>query len=109
VREADGLAMSSRNVYLTEAERAQAPALHAGLQHAAAQARQGERDPAALRSAVLEFWRERLPLGEVDYLEFVDPDAVQPLPILDRPFLVAAAVRLGRARLIDNLLTEPAP
>jgi pantoate--beta-alanine ligase len=107
VREADGLALSSRNVYLGPAERAQAPELHAGLLHAAALARAGQRDAAALKAAIAAHYAEHVPAGEVDYIEIVDPENVQPVATLEGPALAAVAVRLGRARLIDNELLHP--
>lgn len=104
VREADGLAMSSRNVYLGEAERAQAPGLQQGLKHIAALADAGERDAATLKQALADFYAEHVPGGEVDYIELVDPDAIVPVDALTGPTLAAVAVRLGKARLIDNLV-----
>lgn len=104
VREADGLAMSSRNVYLTPEERGQAPELRRGLQLARDRARGGELDAAKLRQAVLEYWASHLPLGRLDYLSIVDADTLQPLEQLNGNALMAAAVRLGKARLIDNIL-----
>lgn len=104
VREPDGLAMSSRNVYLTAEERAQAPQIRAGLLLVRERYAAGERDPAALRRVLADHLARRLPLGEPDYLEFVDRDSIRPQAAADRRTLAAAAVRLGRARLIDNLL-----
>ena len=107
VREADGLALSSRNVYLGPAERAQAPGLHAGLLHAAALARDGQRDAPTLKAAIAAYYAEHVPAGEVDYIEIVDPENVQPVAALEGPALAAVAVRMGRARLIDNELLRP--
>lgn len=104
VREPDGLAMSSRNVYLSPEERAQAPQIRAGLLLVRESYAAGERDPDALRQVLARHLAERLPLGEPDYLEFVDRDGIQPVPAADDRTLAAAAVRLGRARLIDNIL-----
>ena len=104
VREPSGLALSSRNAYLTDAERTMAPALSAGLNEAKRLTDAGESSSAALREAVLAFWRGHLPLGEVEYLSIVDPDNLQALDTITGSALIAAAVRLGRARLIDNLL-----
>jgi len=107
VREADGLALSSRNVYLGPGERAQAPELHAGLLGAAALARAGQRDAAALKAAITAHYAAHVPAGEVDYIEIVDPETVEPVATLTGPALAAVAVRLGRARLIDNELLHP--
>lgn len=106
VREADGLALSSRNVYMTVAERAQAPQLHKGLELARALARQGERNAGILRDAVLRYWAENLPLGRLDYLSVVDAESLEPLDTLNGRSLMACAVRMGKARLIDNILLE---
>ncbi len=106
VREADGLAMSSRNVYLSPEERVQAPRMQQGLQLAAAELRKGQRDTAALAQLVREFYAREIPLGETDYLEFADPDTLHPVSVVSGPVLAAVAVRFGKARLIDNLLIE---
>ena len=103
-READGLAMSSRNVYLTPDERAVAPQIRAALLAAREAAAEGETDVARLRELVLRHWKEHLPGGEVDYLEIVHPESLEPLESVDGPALMACAVRLGKARLIDNIL-----
>ena len=102
VREADGLAMSSRNVFLNAEERAVAPRIYAALLAVRARARSGELDVARLESA-LHADLAAIPGGRVDYARIVDDDRMQPLPRLDRPALCAVAVFLGRTRLIDNL------
>ncbi len=104
VREADGLALSSRNVYLTPEERAQAPHLQKGLALAAGMAAKGETAPADLARAVRAYWAAHMPLGREDYLSFVHPDSLAPATDAATPTLAAAAVRFSRARLIDNLL-----
>ena len=101
VREADGLAMSSRNAYLSPAERTRALALGRGLEAARARWAAGERGADALREAV----RAQLRAAEVreDYVELVDPATLEPLPRAeqaDARLLVAGFV--GRTRLIDN-------
>ena len=106
MREADGLAMSSRNVYMTEAERAQAPQLRQGLELARRLAAQGETSAALLRDAVLRYWAEHLPLGRLDYLSVVDADSLEPLDTLNGRGLMACAVHMGKARLIDNILLQ---
>lgn len=107
VREPDGLAMSSRNAYLTAEERGQAPSLHKGLEAAGTWIRQGERRPAHLLERVTDFYSEYLPAGRLDYFEVVDPDSMQPVSVITRPVILAAAMHLGKARLIDNLLVDP--
>lgn len=108
VREEDGLAMSSRNVYLTSEERAQAPQLYMGLEHGAALLASGERDMDALDRAVKAYYADHLNLGRLDYLEFLDPDALTPDPDPSR-VLMAVAMHLGKARLIDNLVASATP
>ncbi|MBD5626913.1 MAG: pantoate--beta-alanine ligase [Desulfovibrio sp.] len=103
-READGLAMSSRNVYLTPEERAAAPQIRAALLEAREAAAAGETDVARLRELVLARWREKMPAGKPDYLEIVHPESLEPLESVDGPALMACAVKLGKARLIDNIL-----
>ncbi len=104
VREADGLAMSSRNVYLSPAERAQAVALSRGLRAARAALAKGERSGARVARAVREVWR-RFPLVRADYVAVVDAATLEPLRDVRtaRRVLVAVAARVGPARLIDNL------
>ena len=103
VREPDGLALSSRNIYLTPEERAQAPALHAGLQAAVAAFENGVRDASALRAVV----RDQLaaqPLAEIDYVSLADSETLAELDgLIKPPALLSLAVRFGAARLIDNV------
>ena len=102
VREPDGLAMSSRNSYLTAEQRMQAPLLHRALQAGLSSFAAGERDAHALCRTV----REVLTL-EPDYVSVADRDTLEELPRVERPALLSLAVRLGRTRLIDNVLLEP--
>ena len=105
VREPDGLAMSSRNAYLTDTERGQARALYAGLLEARHLARAGNRGAARLRAAARERI-EKEPLLELEYLELVCAETLEPLDRLDRRAVLAAAVRVAGTRLIDNLPLE---
>jgi pantoate--beta-alanine ligase len=102
IREADGLAMSSRNVYLTAEERAVAPHIQKGLCLLEDLVRTGEADAARLRGAVEDYYREHIPTGQLDYLELVDPVTIQTAEQVRSDVLAAVALRLGRARLIDN-------
>ncbi len=102
-REPDGLAMSSRNVYLNPEERAQALCLRRALEIAERRYAGGERDAARLRAAVAAEIA-RAPLARVEYIEIVDDDTLEPVTALTRPALVALAVFIGRTRLIDNLV-----
>ena len=103
VREADGLALSSRNVYLTREQREQAPTLRRALARAEALYAAGEREAAVLRAALLTELA-RAPLGNVEYAEIVDLENLQPLTRLEQPALLALAVRFGATRLIDNTI-----
>ncbi len=102
VREADGLAISSRNVRLTTEARAQAPALNRALQVALAAVEAGERNAVRLQEAIREVLAGAL-LGEVDYVEIVDAADLTPLELLHGTCLIALAVRFGPVRLIDNV------
>lgn len=106
IREPDGLAMSSRNSYLSRLEREQATSLYRGLRKAREIAREGETDPAALRSEV-RAEIESQPLMSVQYVELVDPRNMSLLERLDRRGLLAVAAFAGRTRLIDNILVDP--
>ena len=103
-READGLAMSSRNRYLTPGERRVAPALHGALLAAAGALRQGERDYVALQHAGMENIRSAGMAPE--YFEVRRQGDLAAPQAGDRNLVVLAASKLGRARLIDNLLVE---
>lgn len=105
VRETDGLALSSRNSYLSAAERAQAPALHAGLQAARRRFDSGERSVAALRETI-RATIESQPLARVEYVEVVDAHELSAVERLEsgHPALAAVAVHFGHTRLIDNCL-----
>ena len=100
-READGLAMSSRNGYLTPEERALAPQVYAHLQQARDAITGGERDYPALQQRLAASLNQ---LGfQVDYLTVVNADTVSPATPQDTDLRVAVAARLGRTRLIDNI------
>lgn len=101
-REPDGLAMSSRNVYLTPDERAAAPVVYTALRAGAAAIGAGERDPAAVRDLMAGII-EAEPLAELDYTEVVDADSFTVPDPLAGTLRLLAAVRFGRARLIDNV------
>ncbi len=107
VREPDGLAISSRNAYLTQEQRLQAPALYAALRHAQAWVRRETPAAAEVIQAIRADLAEHAPLGEVDYVQLVDPETLEDVETTDRPVVTALAVRFGKARLIDNLRIEP--
>jgi pantoate--beta-alanine ligase len=102
LREPDGLAMSSRNVYLTPDERAAAPVVYTALRSGAAAIAAGERDPATVR-ALMASIIEAEPLARLDYAEVVDADSFTVPEPLSGNLRLLAAVRIGRARLIDNV------
>jgi pantoate--beta-alanine ligase len=101
VREPDGLAMSSRNAYLTDGERRAATALSRGLHAAAAAVVEGERSAAAVRDLVVAAIACE-PLLALDYAEVVDAASLEPVSRVAGTVLVAVAVHAGRARLLDN-------
>ncbi len=103
VREADGLALSSRNAYLTKAERAAAPGLHAALLGAADRIRAGERRAATIRDLIAAAVVAPL---ELEYVEVRDAGDLVAIDQLAGAFVVAVAARLGRARLIDNIVVD---
>ncbi len=106
VREADGLAMSSRNVYLTPEQRAQAPTLRRALLAAEDMVAAGERRAAAILARVEEVLAEAT-LGRIDYVEIVDTDLLQGVEAVEGESLLALAVFFGATRLIDNTLLRP--
>jgi pantoate--beta-alanine ligase len=104
VREADGLALSSRNVHLSDAERAAAPALYRALQRAAQVYEAGEREPAVLRAAARSVL-VREPLLSIDYIALNDPANLHGIhTAVETPLLLSIAALAGKTRLIDNCL-----
>ncbi len=107
VREPDGLAMSSRNQYLSAEERSQAACLSRALAAAAARAAEGVTAAETLCAAA-RIVMARQPAVRIDYVELVDPRTLAPLPVLERPGRLCLAAYVGRARLIDNAELRPA-
>jgi pantoate--beta-alanine ligase len=103
VREPDGLAMSSRNKYLSPGDRRQALCLRRSLDVVEALVQAGERSVPELKAAVLAILGE-VPGLVIDYVAFVDNETLQPVSRIQRPVLMALAVRLGGTRLIDNTI-----
>jgi pantoate--beta-alanine ligase len=101
VREPDGLAMSSRNVHLSPAERAAAPVLRRALEAARRRWVSGERSGDALRS-VMRSVIDAEPLATPDYVSVADGVTLRELDRIERPALLSLAVRFGSTRLIDN-------
>ncbi|HLI28897.1 MAG TPA: pantoate--beta-alanine ligase [Chloroflexota bacterium] len=106
VREADGLALSSRNAYLTPEQRARATALYRALCRARALLADGERSGPVLEAAMREVLLA-VPGLRLDYAAVVDAATLEPLAVVDRPARALVAARLGDVRLIDNLALRP--
>jgi pantoate--beta-alanine ligase len=103
LREADGLALSSRNVYLSADERQSASALYRALQAAGAAYDAGQRDPSALRAAALDVLADSG--GVVEYVALNDPRTLAPIETAqETPLLLSLVVRYGKTRLLDNCL-----
>ena len=108
VREPDGLAMSSRNAYLSAEERAAAPVLHRSLERARELLLGGERRAGILIGEMRKLV-EAEPRARMDYIEAVDAATLSPLALLSGRVLLALAVWVGSARLIDNMLIDISP
>lgn len=106
VRERDGLAFSSRNAYLSPAERGEAVALAHGLEEARSSLEAGERRAARLIARIRSIWK-RYPRVREDYVAVVDAGSLEPVRTVKRRVMIAVAARLGRTRLIDNFEWEP--
>jgi len=105
IREKDGLAMSSRNVYLNQEERKQALVLWQSLNHCKTLIEKGERNAAKLKDEIENMIRGK-PLARIDYVSIVDAETLEEVDILKSKTLVALAVKFGKTRLIDNILVE---
>jgi pantoate--beta-alanine ligase len=103
VREADGLAKSSRNVYLSEQERKEAPVLYASLQKAKALIEKGERNVETIRQAIITEISTKTS-GTIDYVDIYSYPDLKPLDKLAGNIIIAIAVRFTNARLIDNIV-----
>ena len=108
VRDEDGLALSSRNAYLSGEERKAARVLHRALVAARDELAAGTRDAVQVQN-VMRRIIEAEPLAAVDYAEIVSADTFEPVVRVARPCYAVLAVFLGKTRLIDNLFIEPAP
>ncbi|RSL15519.1 pantothenate synthetase [Edaphobacter aggregans] len=108
VRDADGLALSSRNQYLSPEERTRALALSRSLGNATAQASKGTHDASQLKSAILQDLQST-PTLKIDYVEIVDPTTLEPIADLQAGALIAVAAWIGKTRLIDNALLSATP
>jgi pantoate--beta-alanine ligase len=105
VRESDGLAMSSRNVYLSPRERQAATILFKALTLARQLRQGGEKDAEKIRRQMTGLIG-REPLAQIDYVSIADAETLEELGLIDRPAVVSLAVRIGKTRLIDNMPLE---
>jgi len=105
VREGDGLAMSSRNIYLSLEERQAATILFKTLTLARQLGRSGEKDAEKIRQQMTSLIQKE-PLARIDYVSIADAKTLEELNLLDRPALASLAVRIGKTRLIDNMPLE---
>ena len=103
VREPDGLAMSSRNTYLSPPERSAATVLYRALMRAQELHLEGEQDAEVLRAAMWDVLASER-LARADYVSVADPETMEELMLADSDVMVSLAVRIGRIRLIDNIL-----
>jgi pantoate--beta-alanine ligase len=106
VREPDGLALSSRNVYLSNEERKQAPALSHALSVARAMILEGRRESARLEAAMRRAIEAEAPLARIDFVTVADIATLTPISTVERDTLIALAVFFGSTRLIDNLIVR---
>ena len=103
VREPDGLAMSSRNAYLNPAERESAPCLYRAMTRAAQMVKEGVVDTRKIIEKSAEFIEGYAGM-QIDYIAMVDPETLEDVTRIDRPVQMALAVKVGKTRLIDNML-----
>ncbi|MBZ4686497.1 MAG: PanC [Clostridiales bacterium] len=105
VREEDGIAMSSRNLYLNDEERKAARILYRSIQKAQQKVQEGERDVNSLKGAVIDMISSE-PLAKIDYVELLTYPELEEKDVLEGKMLLALAVKIGKARLIDNAILE---
>jgi pantoate--beta-alanine ligase len=105
VRESDGLAMSSRNIYLGPGERQAATILFKALTLARQLWRGGEKNAEKIRRQMTSLIQKE-PLAQIDYISIADAETLEELNLIDRPALASLAVRIGRTRLLDNMSLE---
>lgn len=106
IRETDGLAMSSRNTYLSSKQRMSALALNASLKKAQELVEDGVKDTAKIIDKTAKMIRS-FPGTEIDYIAICDPETLEDMETIDRPARMALAVKVGKARLIDNRSLKP--
>jgi pantoate--beta-alanine ligase len=106
VREKDGLAMSSRNVRLSPSQRASALCLYQSLKKAKETINGGETDPKKIIASASALIQSH-PETEIDYIKLCDPDTLDDVAVINRPVLMALAVKVDTTRLIDNMILSP--
>ena len=106
VRDADGLALSSRNAYLTAEQRAAAPVIYRALSRSGELWREGQGAAELLRIAVRSILEEEPLIEDIDYVSVADAATLEELERVDGPVMVSVAVRMGQTRLIDNIILE---
>ena len=106
VREPDGLAMSSRNTYLTPKQRISALSLYKSLQKAKELIKSGIKDAATIIDAATEMIQS-YPETDIDYIAICDTETLVDIQTINRPVQMLLAVQVGKARLIDNMLLNP--
>jgi len=104
-RESDGLAMSSRNIYLNPEERQKATVLFRALSFAKQLWEGGEKDADKIRQQMVSLIQKE-PLAKIDYVSIADANTLEELKKIDRPALASLAIRIGKTRLIDNIVLE---
>jgi pantoate--beta-alanine ligase len=105
IREPDGLAMSSRNSYLKPDERKAAPVLYQSLKLAEKLYSEGERNAEKIRREMMSLIQQQ-PAADIDYISIADNETLDEVDEITRPVLVSLAVKIGKPRLIDNLILE---
>ncbi len=105
IREADGLAMSSRNKYLTSEERKNATRLYQSLKLAQQRVQEGTRNSSSIKSD-MEQLLHQIPGAKIDYISIADPQTLISLDVVDGNVLIALAVFIGKTRLIDNMIIQ---
>lgn len=103
IREEDGLAMSSRNAYLTKEERALAPHIQKGLLHLAEKVKLGETNVKTIEAMFIEYIAKNIPMATVDYINIFQENTMELLETMEENARVAVAVYVGKARLLDNI------
>ena len=106
VREKDGLAMSSRNAYLTPGQRKTALCLYSSLVRSRERIQEGEKDASTLIREMTAYISSRFKKG-IDYISICDPDTLDDVDKIEGPILIALAVKVGKTRLIDNMVISP--